>query len=33
MTDLIWIAALLGLAITGFGLVALLGDGGQGAQR
>jgi hypothetical protein len=31
MTDLIWIAAILGLALLGFGLIALLGDGGQGA--
>lgn len=31
MSDLIWTAAILALALLGFGLIALLGDGGQGA--
>ena len=33
MSDMLWIAAILGLALLGFGLIALLGGGnGEGAS-
>jgi hypothetical protein len=30
VTDLIWIAFILGLGLLGFGLIRLLGKGGEG---